>query len=107
MVHTPNGPSSTYHGRPRATQDVDVVVETNRDHLMAFVRACAARGFYVDAEDAKDALEHRSIFNVIDVSSGYKVDIIVRAGNGDRSVVGRGSQVATVHLCRRCRCGRR
>jgi hypothetical protein len=70
--------ASTYHGRPRATQDVDVVVETNRDHLLAFVRACAARGFYVNAEDAKDALEHRSIFNVIDVSSGYKIDIIVR-----------------------------
>ena len=70
--------ASTYHGRPRATQDVDVVVGTNRDHLIAFVRACAARGFYVDAEDAKDALEHRSIFNVIDASSGYKVDIIIR-----------------------------
>ena len=70
--------ASTYHGRPRATQDVDVVVETNRDPLLAFVRACAARGFYVDAEDAKDAMVHRSIFNVIDASSGYKVDIIVR-----------------------------
>ena len=49
--------ASTYHGRPRTTQDVDVVVGTNRDHLIVFVRACAARGFYVDAEDAKDALE--------------------------------------------------
>ena len=29
--------ASTYHGRPRATQDVDLVVETNRDHLLAFV----------------------------------------------------------------------
>jgi hypothetical protein len=34
--------------------------------------------YYVDLEAARDALRRRSMFNVIDHASGWKVDFIVR-----------------------------
>lgn len=34
--------------------------------------------YYVDAEAARDALTRRSQFNVIDMATGWKVDLIIR-----------------------------
>jgi hypothetical protein len=34
--------------------------------------------YYVDPDAARDALRRRSMFNVIDLGSGWKVDFIVR-----------------------------
>lgn len=70
--------ASTFYGRPRATQDVDLVVDPNAQSLARFVRSAAARAYYVDDQEARDALERRSMFNIIDTDSGYKLDVIVR-----------------------------
>jgi len=37
-----------------------------------------ADAYYVDADTARDALRRRSMFNVIDLASGWKVGLIVR-----------------------------
>ncbi|MCX7039433.1 MAG: hypothetical protein NT005_09930 [Spirochaetes bacterium] len=70
--------ASTYYGRPRTTQDIDLVIEADANRLSAFVAAVQKRGYYVDANDAAEALSRRSIFNIIDADSGYKLDLIVR-----------------------------
>ena len=70
--------ASSLHGIPRATQDVDLVIDPNTASLERFVRAAAARDYYVDDQDAHEALDRRSMFNVIDPGSGYKLDLIVR-----------------------------
>ena len=70
--------ASTYHGRPRATQDVDVVIEPGEADLRLFVQLCIGKGYYADEDDARQALRHRSMFNVIDPASGYKLDLMVR-----------------------------
>lgn len=70
--------ASTYYGRPRTTQDIDLVIEADATRLNAFVAAAHQRGYYVDANDAADALSRRSMFNIIDAESGYKLDLIVR-----------------------------
>ncbi len=70
--------ASTAHGMPRTTQDVDVVIDPpNLAALEAFVRSMPAADYYVDADAARDAFTRRSMFNVIDLASGWKVDLIL------------------------------
>ena len=70
--------ASTYYGRPRTTQDIDLVIEADAHRLNAFVASMQQRGYYIDANDAAEALSQRSMFNIIDADSGYKLDLIVR-----------------------------
>lgn len=69
--------SSSLHGRPRATQDADVVIDPTEDQLESFV-ALLGKGYYVSRDAALDALRHRTMFNVIDLEGGWKADLIIR-----------------------------
>jgi hypothetical protein len=64
------------HGRSRATQDIDVVVDADEAALAAFVAALPADRFYADADAARDARRLGLLFNVIDLESGWKLDVI-------------------------------
>lgn len=70
--------ASTFHGEPRTTQDIDVVVELGPAELERLLSQLPESEWYVDAETARDALRRSSTFNVIDYASGWKVDVIVR-----------------------------
>lgn len=70
--------AGAYHTVARATQDVDLVIEVDREQVEALVRGCQEAGFYVDREAALTAVRTRSQFNVIDASSGWKADFIIR-----------------------------
>ncbi len=71
--------ASAAHGLPRTTQDLDVVIDPpNPEALDAMVRALSPADYYVDADAARDALRRRTIFNVVDHASGWKVDFIIR-----------------------------
>jgi hypothetical protein len=64
------------HGRSRSTQDFDVVIDVERDSLLALVQALDPERFYVSEEAAIEALTRWSSFNVIDLATGWKVDLI-------------------------------
>lgn len=66
------------HGHSRSTQDFDVVIEVRRPQLLALVRSLPEQRFYVAEEAAIEALEHERQFNVIDMVTGWKVDLIPR-----------------------------
>ena len=70
--------ASSVHGEPRTTQDVDIVIDPSRASLLAFVRSLPPDEYYVDEDAALDAFARRSQFNVIDLRSGWKVDLIIR-----------------------------
>jgi hypothetical protein len=70
--------ASTHHGRPRTTQDVDIVIDANIDSVRRFVGSLPTEQFYVSEEAALDAVHRRSMFNVIDMASGWKADLIIR-----------------------------
>lgn len=72
--------ASTFHGTPRATQDVDLVIDPTRESLEALLSRLPAEQYYVSAGAARDALARRSQFNVVDLTTGWKVDLIVRRG---------------------------
>ncbi len=65
------------HGMPRTTQDLDVVLDPpSPEALDALVRSLPPDEYYVDPDAARDALRRRSMFNVVDFASGWKVDFI-------------------------------
>ncbi len=70
--------AAAWHGAGRATMDVDLVVEPTAIQLDDFVGRVAASGAYVSAEAAREALVHRTMFNVVDPQTGWKADLIVR-----------------------------
>ena len=71
--------SSTW-GEVRSTQDVDLVVVATRTSLVRLCRALPEDRWYADVDMAIDAARRQSMFNVIDLETGWKVDIILRKG---------------------------
>jgi len=70
--------AGAYHGAGRATMDVDLVIDPGTAQLDAFVTRVAATGVYVSPAAARQALQDRSMFNVVDPESGWKADLILR-----------------------------
>lgn len=70
--------ASSYHGAPRATQDIDLVIAPTEDQLHSLVRLLPRDEFYVDESAALEALRTEGQFNLIDMRTGWKVDLIVR-----------------------------
>jgi hypothetical protein len=70
--------AAAYHGAARATMDIDLVIEPTGDRLTHLVELLRAPGIYVSADAAQDALARESMFNVVDATTGWKADLIVR-----------------------------
>lgn len=70
--------ASTHHGTPRTTQDLDLVIDPTFASLDALLGALPETAYYVSESAARDALRRRSMFNVIDLATGWKIDLIVR-----------------------------
>jgi hypothetical protein len=69
---------SSVHGVPRATQDIDVVIEPSREQLSALMEYFGEPTYDSDKDDAFDALRRRTMFSVIDRRGIWKIDFIVR-----------------------------
>lgn len=69
---------STYYGEPRTTQDVDIVVELSRESLARLLAELPDEDYYVSPEAARDALRRHSMFNIVDMATVWKADLIVR-----------------------------
>lgn len=63
--------ASSFHGRPRATHDVDLVIDPTPAQVDELARRLEAAGFSIDHERA------RRQFNVIAMESAAKLDLIV------------------------------
>lgn len=73
------------HGVYRATADADLVAALREDHLDDLVRLLGDH-FYADAATMRDAIAHHSSFNVLDLQTGFKVDVFISPGRAfDRS----------------------
>ncbi len=70
--------ASSFHGEPRATKDIDLVIDCGRHQLQGFLQRLHGDGWYVSDVAAGEAIEQRTMFNVIDPESGWKADLIVR-----------------------------
>jgi predicted nucleotidyltransferase len=70
--------ASAYHGTPRSTQDIDIVVEATPAQLNDLVNGLPVGQYYSDLDAALQAHKAESMFNVIDLSTGWKIDFILR-----------------------------
>ena len=65
--------ASSAHGIPRATRDVDFIVQLHANHVDEFARLLGT-DFYVDGQTIRDALALGRSFNVIHFATSYKFD---------------------------------
>jgi hypothetical protein len=70
--------ASAIHGEARSTRDIDIVIDPNAKQLDQLVAALDPELFYVDPDTARDALRRRSMFNVIESATGWKLDLVIR-----------------------------
>jgi hypothetical protein len=72
--------AAAFYAVPRATQDLDLVLEVSPDQLEGLSEAIVGLGLYMDLGAAREALRQEGQFNAIDPETGWKVDFIVRKG---------------------------
>ena len=70
--------ASTYHGIARTTQDIDIVVKLTPSDLRVLLDALTSDQYYVSDVAAEEAIRRRSQFNIIDLDSGWKADLVVQ-----------------------------
>lgn len=70
--------ASSAHGVPRTTQDIDVVFDPDPESLARFLGAIDLERYYVDAEVARQEHRRRGMFNIIDFTTGWKIDLVFR-----------------------------
>jgi hypothetical protein len=70
------GFAAIFYGEPRLTIDVDIVVDMKWEHIAPFVAAFPIPDYYVSEEGVRDSLQRRYPFNVIQPTTGAKVDLV-------------------------------
>ncbi len=68
--------ASNLYGNGRGTQDIDIVIAATSDQIRAFLSAFPISQYYFDVEAALDACRQRSMFNILDMERGWKIDLI-------------------------------
>ncbi|MDO9693326.1 MAG: hypothetical protein Q7W56_01195 [Candidatus Latescibacteria bacterium] len=70
--------ASSFHGSPRSTQDIDIVIAPTADQLRGLAKMFPESEYYLDIGAALEALAMQSQFNIIDLVTGWKIDLIIR-----------------------------
>ena len=70
--------ASAYYGASRSTQDIDFVIHASSEQLRSFIGALPVSEYYADLDSAVEAHQRQSMFNVIDLATGWKIDLIIR-----------------------------
>lgn len=64
--------ASSFHGTPRSTNDVDLVVDLKTAHVPLLAAALEAQ-FYLDPNQIRAAVRRRSSFNIIFLETMFKI----------------------------------
>lgn len=62
---------------PRMTQDIDLVIAVQGEHVEAF-NAAFGKDFFIDDLGIKEEVRRKGMFNLIHKSTGTRLDFIVR-----------------------------
>jgi len=74
-----------YYALPRMTRDIDIVVELTESSVDQTVDLFL-QDFYVDRDMAREAVDRKSMFNIIHIAFVIKVDFIVRKDSEYRRI---------------------
>jgi hypothetical protein len=70
------GFAAIFYGEPRLTIDVDIIIDMHREHIRPFVDAFPIPDYYISEEGVRDSLWRRYPFNVVQPTTGAKVDLV-------------------------------
>jgi hypothetical protein len=70
--------ASSFHGEPRSTQDIDLVIDPTEQSLERFLSSLDRGRFYVPEALARAEYRQHGQFNVIDMDTGWKIDLVLR-----------------------------
>ena len=70
--------ASAHYGAPRSTQDIDLIIAPTVPQLRTFIQSLSVDQYYADLDAALEAYRRESLFNVIDLTTGWKIDLIFR-----------------------------
>ena len=88
--------ASSLQGEPRSTHDIDLVVDIKESAVKHLTAAFPLPDYYLDEDLVREAIQNRSMFNLMDVNEGDKVDFwMVTDDPFDRSRFSR-KQIETV-----------
>lgn len=73
--------ASMSYGEPRLTRDIDFVVEMTDGQVEPFCDNFRAPEYYVSTQAAREAVRNHSQFNIIHITSGNKVDLMLTKPN--------------------------
>ncbi len=68
--------ASIIHGMLRTTMDVDIVVDMQPEQVSSFISGLQG-AFYADEQMIQQAIQRQSSFNLIHLSTMFKVDIFI------------------------------
>lgn len=68
--------ASNLYGTARATQDIDLVISAKPEQMQALQKLFPTVDYYFDLQQALDAARQKSMFNILDMSQGWKIDMI-------------------------------
>lgn len=66
--------ASSLQGEPRSTHDIDLVVNLRAAQIPPLLQHFTPPDFYLSESAIRDAIRHRKMFNLLDVTEGEKVD---------------------------------
>src|SRR5215471_5881575 len=68
--------AASYYGLTRATQDLDIVIAASPTTLKTLIQLLPKDDYYAELADALNAHRQQSMFNVLDMTTGWKIDLI-------------------------------
>lgn len=68
--------ASNLYGVGRATQDIDIVVLATPDEIRIVLSLLPKTKYYFDLDTALQASRRKDMFNILDMESGWKIDVI-------------------------------
>jgi hypothetical protein len=75
--------AGNFYTIPRMTRDIDLVVELTGADIDRIVEIFA-EDFYIDRQSVKEAIDRKSMFNLIHTEYVIKIDFVVRKDNAYR-----------------------
>ncbi|MBI4810439.1 MAG: hypothetical protein HY800_03170 [Ignavibacteriales bacterium] len=72
---------SSLQGVPRSTHDIDILVSLDKDDLIKFHNTFPKSDYYVDEQSILNAIEQQTMFNVLDIREGDKIDFWIITDN--------------------------
>jgi hypothetical protein len=73
--------ASIAYGENRFTNDIDIVADLRIEHVAALCDFCQPPDYYIARHAVEEAIRKQFQFNIIHVTSGLKIDVMLPKGN--------------------------